>query len=164
MKTFEQFVNETPDYIYQHDLTPFSKDSIAFSYKVINNSVLVTRGKPHLEIPKYNTSKSFYEYEGRLWLNNKIMSFWIYPTKKIFIKIIDELEKKLKIKIWDNNWKIEVVLNDTNKIITNYSYLKNFELTPDEQEQEYKNKHIEIIPIENFKKSEDFSDELKKFI
>ena len=47
------------------------------------------------------------EFNGRIWVERKIMSFWRYPDDLELVKIVDDLNnsKKIKTKI-DGSWKI----------------------------------------------------------
>jgi hypothetical protein len=47
-------------------------------------------------------------YRGRIWTKSKIISFWDYPSKHEFNKIIDDLEDKLKKEIWHQEYQIEI--------------------------------------------------------
>jgi len=51
---------------------------------------------------------------GRIWLDQKYISFWKYPkSKEDFRRLIVNLEKKLDIQIWnDPNWKVEILHKD----------------------------------------------------
>lgn len=54
------------------------------------------------------------KYDGRLWTNHKVISFWKYPeTKTILFNILKDLEQKLKIPIINNGYKIETIMNST---------------------------------------------------
>jgi hypothetical protein len=55
-------------------------------------------------------------YSGRLWAKKKLMSFWVYPDREKFIKIANDLSKKLEEKygepfdiLGDPEWKVEVL-------------------------------------------------------
>ena len=49
-----------------------------------------------------------YIFSGRMLTNSRIISFWIYPrTTEIFYKCITSIEKKMNLKLLDNNWKLE---------------------------------------------------------
>lgn len=47
-------------------------------------------------------------FAGRVWFDNKIISFWETPKKEIFVDCIKKIEKLLNLKILNNNWQIEV--------------------------------------------------------
>jgi len=57
-------------------------------------------------------------FSGRLWIGEKVISFWKYPNRKDFVDIINQLElillKKIKRKsewisnkMWNNKWFVE---------------------------------------------------------
>ena len=49
------------------------------------------------------------KYDGRLWTDKKIVSFWHYPESiMILYRILRDVEKEINEKIIDNNYKIEV--------------------------------------------------------
>lgn len=49
------------------------------------------------------------EYAGRIWQKEKYISFWYYPPKEKLVKIIKDIENKLKISILnDPQWKIDI--------------------------------------------------------
>lgn len=45
-------------------------------------------------------------YPGRLWKDEKIMSFWEYPDKETFNKIIEQINQKLSDYYPDQKWDI----------------------------------------------------------
>ena len=106
-------LNEDPDSLmYKDELLVYKdKDAIPFSYDIYNDDVLVgKKGSTH-----YQSEIGHYKYTGRLWLKSKVMSFWVYPEVDDFKIIIDSLEKKLKKKIWGNDWSIEILLKTDGK-------------------------------------------------
>jgi hypothetical protein len=95
---------------------------------------------------------TYFDYAGRIWVEDKIMSFWQYPeTKeklKEIINYINELSTDFKI---DNNWKIEVYTGDMNDLKQG-KWLFNIKQDKDENVTSNNSK---IIPIEQYKGSED---------
>lgn len=146
--TNENILNESPDVIFKYKIHCYQNDAVPFiCYQYKNDSIDIEVGKPkatHSNLPiKQNTITT---YSGRLWLNKKIISFWKYPNKEIFIKTINKLEIKLNTKIWNDNWKIEILLYG-------------------DEWYEWTEENIprnEIIPIEDYLKSENFPEELKQ--
>jgi len=75
-------------------------------------------GDDHISINRnYNiyVTRSLMINDGRIWLNSKIISFWNYPEKQDFKKIILGLEAEFKAKykmniiIWDDpNYRLEI--------------------------------------------------------
>lgn len=60
-------------------------------------------------------------YPGRLWTKSKIISFWVYPNILLFKSIIKKIENELNIKIFDNDWRIEVVKKEGKIVKTKFS-------------------------------------------
>lgn len=93
------------------DLSPYYGDSDAHPFWIEGGEVVL--GKASSTHPFISRSESF---EGRLWKDRKIISFWKYPDVDQFIDIIDQLSNKLK-KIYresfdilnDPDWKVEVL-------------------------------------------------------
>lgn len=53
--------------------------------------------------------RKFFDYAGRLWTKSKVISFWEFPEKNEFLRLIAELNSELKgVKI-DKTWKVEVI-------------------------------------------------------
>jgi hypothetical protein len=95
------------------------------------------------------------EYDGRIFLNEKIISFWHYPDEDNFKEIIINLEKAflndrhMNVNIWnDPNYKIEVKNSDLSyNIIPIQQYIK----SENPSELDYK-QHI-MSPLLKQKKS-----------
>lgn len=47
-------------------------------------------------------------YPGRLFMEPKVITFWIYPNKREIKQIIKIISKKLNLNIIDNGWSIEI--------------------------------------------------------
>ena len=163
---FQKFnlIKESPDKV---NLTEYSylkwtnTDAIPFSFIVNNSHTTVEnifvgrRGYNHGSIKEQNLS-----YAGRLWLSDKIISFWVYPNITLFNSIIENLENELNIKIFNNDWKIEV-------IFTNDGNIKKRDIKDNKFDfyfgtRDIKNiRNYKIIPIEDYIGSEDVSEEEK---
>lgn len=68
------------------------------------------------DIPKAKNTRKEFEYPGRIWIKDKIVSFWEYPKNKTeLIKILSDVENeffkmaKRPITINPNDWYIEIV-------------------------------------------------------
>ena len=88
-------------------------------------------------------------YPGRLWTKSKIISFWTYPNVILFKSIIKKIESELKIKIFNNGWRIEVVRMNGEIVNTEYS----------EDNDDYYNSDVDfdmedLISIDNYSGSE----------
>jgi len=159
IKISDQKMNESPDYIDKYKNFYQNSDALPIIAWLNEDGVYVGIGEygcSHSSVKKPSNLGFKYsiEYSGRLFTYNKVMSFWTYPDKEIFIKIINKLEKKLKKKLWNNDWKIEILLVD-NKIPIDLPYNGMSEYDKDTSK-------YEIIPIEDYLKSEDIPDELRK--
>ena len=103
-----------------NELSYGAKEAIPFLY--YNNKLYVgdfssykTHGSIIYKIGKdlYDDDKDISEIlddtdnNGRIWTEHKILSFWNYPVGNEFSKVIYDLQKKLKINIWDNGYLLE---------------------------------------------------------
>jgi len=50
-----------------------------------------------------------YKYPGRLWAEDKVISFWEFPKQNQIKSIISKLERGSGLKIWNNGWQVEVI-------------------------------------------------------
>ena len=148
-------INESPDYIDDYQLSYMDPNTIPFISD--NNGNVVNIGQKsttHSSVLSPLAGEFNPNYSGRLWMNKKTMSFWTYPNRKTFIKIINKLQKLLNFRntepitsFWNNDWKIEVVLINDEIITDQHTRFK------------FGNETIKIIPIEDYLKGENFSDE-----
>jgi len=95
-----------------------------------------------------------WDYIGRIWDKLKLISFWKYPENKEELKkLITELEKVTKLKIWDNGWKIEVLdvlnVNDTSNLI----YDRDDGVIDNDDDGEGYMSRDKLIPLESYEKS-----------
>jgi tRNA nucleotidyltransferase/poly(A) polymerase len=172
VKRYLEFINESPDNIkyYRQDGFPIQlnyKSSDAFAFGYFNNHMIVSpEGWSHPKMLEYiigdyvsDGVEKYFKYSGRLWLNNKVISFWNYPENKSkLFSILNDIEIKLKKQnnkkiniINDKSWRIEVVKID-DVIKTDLSYDWDFE-----------NKYnTELINIHDYKTSLDFSEKEKQ--
>ena len=162
-------IKENPDHIDLDDDNYYSYedyDAVPFFVEVNDDHTKVKK----LHVGKYGDTHSDIKnsedieekmYAGRLWKKIKIISFWVYPNDKLFLSIINALEKKLRIKILNNKWRIEVVKinNEIEK------------RDPSDDDYLFKGdfyngtkrgfSHEDFIPIEEYIGSENHSDELR---
>ena len=76
------------------------EDARCFAINIKDNTAIVSSaGKSHSKLYKeYNISisdKHNYHFEGRLWLDKKIISFWEYPSRERLEEVITEIEKEI---------------------------------------------------------------------
>lgn len=117
-------LKEDPDTIYdKDDDTTYDHTHIdAVTFAVCNEDVYVLRNTStnkytHGDLLRMFSCLGIFKYEGRLWLDGKLISFWKYPSKINFFKLISKLEKELNIKIINNNWRVQVYDNARREIL-----------------------------------------------
>jgi len=119
-------INETPDYLFYkgRELTILDKNMYCFGY--YQNNFKIVLGTTHFHL--FRVDREHQQYPGRLWLNDKVITFWYYPKNKVKLRnIIFDIENKLRIDIWnDNEWRVEVFEGDDyprNKFIKLQDYV-----------------------------------------
>jgi len=115
MQTSEsQKINENPDF-YIDPKTEFAVEwlegkALPFGYYKNKFYIGSEHGSTHYTMLPAYISRYKYKWPGRIWTETKIISFWVYPPKKSFKRVIDDLSKALDIDIYnDPEWKIEVL-------------------------------------------------------
>ena len=78
------------------------------------DSLLGSLGTKPDSLDDTNCEDSQRAYAGRIWVKNKVISFWVYPNVTLFKSIIESLENELNLIIFDNDWFVEV-LKDRNE-------------------------------------------------
>ena len=94
LKSFENFNKISPDRIIYSDinLSCYDKDAISFQYdKVELKWIFGNLGEIHSDLLKKHAHHPW-EYNGRMWLNKKIIIFWKYPELDVFDEFIYLLE------------------------------------------------------------------------
>jgi len=94
----------------------------------------------------FNTALFSFKYSGRLWLDQKIISFWEYPeTREKLNEIISDLNEIIPNCNIDNNWLIEVIEK---------SHINNYNNYVDKK-QKWDNGGIlkKVISIDNYSNS-----------
>jgi len=175
LKTYKLF--ENPNHIYKNikgewiDLSFEDDDAIPFFYDIELNTIFLGQSKidgiyyihPELIqiVNKHRSQKgyaplSIYDtnllYSGRIWKGRKVISFWSYPDKEMFDIIINKLEDKSSVRIWGNDWLIEVVIGDDNISIKNLPY--NWK-----DNNAMEKGIIKMVPVDEYDKSENFDRE-----
>jgi hypothetical protein len=138
---FKQFILENPDRV-TNSIWWRSSDSRTFGY--IGNKFFISKTATnhpdfavHLlnkkeinssDLPEMGStgevSRSSFKYPGRLWTLEKIISFWVFPNKNDFDKLIEDL-KKNGINI-DDSWKIDTDSGMSSKLIPISEYTDKF--------------------------------------
>ena len=121
MKEFYPKLNESPDRItFKHNrysfydsisnAKPFVCEINLLSDKIVNVNVGKVKTS-HYDSMKTGSNSSTKiirrVYPGRLFFEPKVITFWTYPNNEELKDTINLLEKKLDIKIFNNDWNIE---------------------------------------------------------
>ena len=61
--------------------------------------------------PGYVSRKGDGMFPGRVWVNHKIMSFWEYPTREMFLFMMEEMNEKLKEYYPEHDWILLMILH-----------------------------------------------------
>lgn len=121
-------MNENPDYVINNIANYKSKNNnYAFGYY---NGKMLVGNKTHYDIYSLDITRDEFLYAGRIWLSEKIISFWDYPDKNIIKKVIDDLSIALRLYFTQDN-------------IEELKYIREIYI------EEYK--HIDIWNIPEFK-------------
>ena len=158
-----KYIKENPDYVNDKG-TPYynsSDTAIPFYFDVNEDHTKVEKiyigepGEYHGDIKNNGWGSHNKVYPGRLWLDGKIMAFWVYPNETLFKSMIRAIEYKLNIKIFNNRWRIEI-----QKM---FGTIKRREFRPDNYSDYYNNdggySNAMIVPIEDFAGSEPVPEE-----
>jgi len=133
---------ESPDEILYKDIAAGPWESQAYAFGMVDYKMYISdQAQTHYNIfdeeemeelkkklGQY-TSRLVFTYPGRIWLNDKIISFWFYPTTNevlhnIILKLEDVLSKKLNksITIWnDKEFQIEIIIDKKNSLVNKSS-------------------------------------------
>jgi len=122
----------------------------------IKKLIIGNTGEMHGDLP-YTVERS---YPGRLWLKPKLLTFWAYPNVKLFKSIINEMEKELETKIFNNGWQLEVIKTDgeIDKMEFDESRPANDYYLGDADDDV----ELYFIPLDDYSGSEDVPERLKE--
>jgi hypothetical protein len=139
-------INEDPDTAVG-GISCSNDDAVAFGYA--NEGADITIGRWHSGlIDGYDREDLV--YPGRIWTKSKIISFWRFPeTFDVFKKIVNDLEGKLGITIFNNNFRVEIPKNNKNVSVYDdwYGELINVEDYLGGHGDMMRNKEHEISPL-----------------
>jgi hypothetical protein len=118
-----KLITEDPDHIYVDNNKGYNmsdKDAVPFVCIVNKKNTEVEK----LYFGEYSTYHDNMNYDitgikaypGRIWLDSKIIAFWVYPKVKLFKLIINKIEENFDIQIFNNDWKMEVIKNEAGKL------------------------------------------------
>jgi hypothetical protein len=152
---FDKFLNESPDHINLPDpetgdekrLNVGDDDAVAFTIETNEDHSKVT----YISVSEPGNYHSGYmKYPGRLWKDSKLITFWVYPNPVLFKDIIEHLEEKLGIEIFNNDWRVEIVRNNSGDIAT-----KEVKPGEDYKYSSVKWDNSEFVPVEEYIGSDD---------
>jgi hypothetical protein len=112
-------LNESPDNFKFNGKTYNVRTRNAFAFEVkinkkgeIKNVMINPAPGYHMDYDETTGGKDRI-YPGRIFIDQKILTFWTYPTKEELDIIIPVMERKLNIKIYNNDWLVEVYLDES---------------------------------------------------
>jgi hypothetical protein len=119
---------ENPDSIFinKEDLVLKFSDDDAYAFGYYKNKMYVDDRAHWAIVPRLFTLKrKDFKYAGRLWVNEKIISFWEYPeTYEKLLSVLKDIEKateNLKILRDLDKWRIELPgIKDSDDWYTDY--------------------------------------------
>jgi len=123
MKPFESKIYEGGDTLNHpdHNIDAIYRNgnNIAFMYDDLKKNIYVSElGETHSSIfdaiDHDELDIDYIDYNGRVWEDYKIISFWEYPKDyEKLTEIVKKLEEKLNMNIFNHGWKIEVFSPDS---------------------------------------------------
>lgn len=114
-------LNESPDgvKVSDNDRHHWSdNNAYGFGFDLEKNAYLSQEGGRHSDIKlSYEDaphSRNYFEYPGRIWKKEKIVSFWEYPSRYKLFPLLKKLEEEWRKRFpskkpldFSNNWMIE---------------------------------------------------------
>jgi len=151
----ESVLNESPDHLIKKDgveIDYYENDAYIFGY--YKDKILVSSYARmcHGELTDYGLEREDLKYSGRLWKDNKYITFWDFPKDYTKLwKVLNDIMKAFKKKNIDieitDDWWIEIVTNEAGKQIENdYKYWGDSD-------------NSKLIKIKDYMGSEQFSEE-----
>jgi len=116
-RLFQNRLNENPDSVYLpegDELTWEDENAFAFGYYKGNMYMSPKSGGHGSMGPEKERESKFFnrddfKFAGRIWKPEKIISFWTYPDKKEFYKLLSDISNITDIN-FNSSWRVE--LND----------------------------------------------------
>jgi len=146
----DRMLNENPDYIGKFKKAFHDIDSLAVGYFDDVMYVNPNLHGQHDDLVSKNLIRNDFKYPGRLWTDEKIISFWKYPTKEELPKVLKDIEDVSDVK-FDEDWMIEVVDNSNGYKDSDFISFEEYEGSPDWNDREFETEH-EKSPILKTKK------------
>ena len=120
-----------------------------------------------------NTSFDRYDFDlpGRIWIEEQLISFWVYPTEQEFKKFAEDIKKafatqeNIRLDIMSEGWKVEVKKRfNGEEIVRGGAENLNHEIYGgawwNEKEEDFKF-YTDLVPTKEYAGSEALSDEEK---
>lgn len=111
-----EMVKENPNLINLPNKELYYKQSNAYAFGYTNGELLISQGGGmHRDMGLF---RSEFTFAGRFWVEDKIISFWEYPSKSEMPKILEDIKKtfmdKYKKMLNFNDWRIEINISNFN--------------------------------------------------
>jgi len=154
IKKFEKFlITENPDYVkLTNDKSVSTSGGQPFAFEPINYDgeenktvALGNLGEYHGSLTGTGRNDGG-SYPGRIWIKDKVISFWVYPKESEFRKYITMLEDRIGEKIWNNGYQLEIMTINGDKLDIDDNGDKYMKFVSGEQE---------VIPLEEYIGSKD---------
>jgi hypothetical protein len=147
-------VYESPEYIRMGSSFVDIFEQNSYPFGIYEGKMYVSKDTTHNyilpDIKSYTkTKREILQFPGRIWLNQKVISFWKYPPKSEMKEVIIKLENAFKeqlnkeVRIWeDEDFKIEIEKSDlaplsAEKLIPLKQFVGSSERTPEELRQQH---------------------------
>ena len=147
----ESVLNESPDYVVKFNKRFYDDDSLAFGYY---NGTMYVNPKlhgDHDDLKDVHLIRNDFKYPGRLWLNDKIISFWKYPIREEFPLVIQDIENASDVK-FDGEWIVEVVDDSMGYKDSDFVPFDEYYGSPDWSDEEINTEHITSPMLKTKKK------------
>lgn len=147
----ESKLNENPDYIGKLNKAFYDEDSLAFGYYNGEMYVNPKLHGDHPELKEERLIRNDFKYPGRLWTDSKVISFWIFPHREEFLKIISDIEEVSDV-VFDDEWVVEVVdIDSMGYKDSDFVSFEDYYGSPDWTKTEFEQEHIKS-PLLKIKK------------
>lgn len=111
---------ESPDYINGNSVG----DSDAYPFAVYENNFKVkVSPKPSVYHGSAGLSAGNFIWPGRIWINSKILTFWVMPDKTNLLSIVNQLSDHFNINVLDFMIEIHKMGKDWDEV--NLAYMAN---------------------------------------
>lgn len=147
-------IYESPDTLnYKGEFLDFDVDgAYPFGYEdgklIVGKEHSTHDEMPRKKEPEDERVRSYYDYSGRIFTDQKVLTFWTFPDNANHLRqICRDLEKTLNLKILDQRiWKIEVskkeLVNGKRKLIRKIIPIDSYNAPGEWSEEEKAVQHI----------------------